>query len=71
MVGELLQIAGRRDADEGEENAEHLLGELRLFFAVRGEDVEIGVETVHVAAEDEDATPGAKDGEKRDIGDVP
>lgn len=64
MVGQFLQVVGRCNTDQGEQDADHLLGKLWLFFAVRGEDVEIGVEAVHVAAEYEQATPGAENCEK-------
>ena len=67
MIRYLLQIVRSGDADQREQHRQHLLGELGLFFAVGGEDVQIRVQTVHVAAEDEDSTPGAKDRQQRDV----
>lgn len=58
-------------ADHVEQYRQHLLRDLWLFFSVRVEDVDIGVQSAEISTEDENASPGSQNIEQCDIANVP
>lgn len=65
-----FEIVRRGNADHIEQHGEHILRQLRLFFSVRVENVDVGIQTAEIPAEDENAGPGSQNGEQRHVANV-